>query len=73
MGNFFGKETKKIMFVIVKEITNQNGVKINVILVDSQSEIWEFETYLEADRMMKIFQSNSDSGHKYHVKQIGKQ
>jgi len=60
------------MFVIVKEITNQNGVKVNVILVDSQSEIWEFESYYEAQKMMEIFQTNSDSGHRYFVKQIGK-
>jgi len=56
------------MWVIVKMIKNQSGVELPVILVDSYSEIMSFETEDDALRMKKIFEVNSDSGHKYVVK-----
>lgn len=59
------------MYVIIKQIWNSKGVIVNVILINAQSEIWEFDTYEEADKMREIFQSNSDSGYKYEVKKIG--
>jgi hypothetical protein len=59
------------MYVIIKEIINSNWVKVNVILVNSQSEIWEFETYAEAEKIRSSFQNNSDSGYKYSIKKIG--
>ena len=63
----------KIMYVIIKEIQNQRGMKVHVILTNGQSEIWEFDTYDEADRMRTIFQNNSDSGYKYTIKKIGQE
>lgn len=59
------------MYVIIKEMKNQNGIYVNVILVNSQSEIWEFETFDEAEKMRQIFETNSDSGYTYKVKKIG--
>lgn len=59
------------MYVIIKEMLNSKGIIINVILTDAQSEVWEFNTFEEADKMREMFQSNSDSGHNYKVKKIG--
>jgi len=59
------------MYVIIKEISNSKGIKINVILVDSYSEVWEFDSFEEADKMRTVFEANSDSGYKYTVKKIG--
>lgn len=56
------------MWVIVKMITNHAGVQLPVILVDNHSEIMCFETEDEAIKIKVLFESNSDSGHKYMVK-----
>ena len=59
------------MYVIVKHIKiNQTSKKVPVILLNSQSEIWEFKTEEDAERMKEIFQTNSDSGYIYEVKKI---
>jgi hypothetical protein len=59
------------MFVILKYITNEkSGTKLPVILLNGSSEIWEFDTLEEAERMKEIFQNNSDSNHRYEVKKI---
>jgi hypothetical protein len=44
--------------------------KVPVILLNSDTEVWEFKTEEEAIKMKEIFQTNSDSGHKYEVKKI---
>jgi hypothetical protein len=59
------------MYVILKEITNSNGVKVNIIIINNQCEIWEFDSFDEANKMKDIFEANSDSGYKYTVKKIG--
>lgn len=41
-----------------------------MILLNGQSEVWEFDTFEEAEKMKEIFQTNSDSGHIYEVKKI---
>ena len=58
------------MYVIVKQIKTENKTKVPVILLDSQGEIWEFNTEKEAEKMKDTFQTNSDSGHVYEVKKI---
>ena len=58
------------MYVIVKHIKTENKTKVPVILLDSQGEIWEFDTQKEAEKMKDTFQTNSDSGHVYEVKKI---
>ena len=58
------------MYVIIKIIPNENGVKMPVIVLNHQDEIWEFDTIDEAEKMAKIFEKNSDSGYDYIVKKI---
>lgn len=58
------------MYVIVKHIKTENKTRVPVILLDSQGEIWEFDTEREAEKMKDTFQTNSDSGHVYEVKKI---
>jgi hypothetical protein len=62
------------MFVIIKYVkTNNNrisGKKLPVILLNVETEVWEFDTIEEAEKMKGIFQINSDSGHVYEVKKI---
>jgi hypothetical protein len=61
------------MYVIVKHVkVNPSPMsrKVPVILLNTDSEVWEFETEDEAEEMKNIFQTNSDSGHVYEVKKI---
>ena len=59
------------MYVIVKHVKmNDNKKRVPVIILNSESEIWEFEKRDKAEEMKNIFQNNSDSGHEYEVKKI---
>ena len=59
-------------YVIVKMIkTKENSSHLPVILLDSTSEVMEFETEHEAEEMRRRFQVNSDSGYNYQIKKIG--
>jgi hypothetical protein len=59
------------MYVIVKHVKNSgNKKRLPVIILNSDTEVWEFETPEEAEEMKNIFQTNSDSGHIYEVKKI---
>lgn len=58
------------MWVIVKMIPNFDGIKLPVIILNSESEILEFETEDEAKEMKTIFETNSDSGYEYVVKKL---
>jgi hypothetical protein len=61
------------MYVIVKHVkVNSSSMsrKVPVILLNSDTEVWEFNTEEEAEQMKDIFQTNSDSGHVYEVKKI---
>jgi hypothetical protein len=59
------------MYIIIKYVKNEKGIEIPVIMVDSHSEIWEFNSIEEADKISNIMNINSDSGHKYMIKKIG--
>ena len=59
-----------MMWVIIKHIENKEGVKLPVIILNSDSEIWEFETEERAIHMKNIFETNSDSGYEYVIKKI---
>jgi hypothetical protein len=62
---------KKDMYVIVKHIKmNDNKKRVPVIILNSDSEILEFDTLENAEKMREIFELNSDSGHVYEVKKI---
>jgi hypothetical protein len=61
------------MYVIVKHVkmnSNPMSNKVPVILLNSDTEVWEFDTLEEAEDMKEIFQTNSDSGHVYEVKKL---
>ena len=59
-----------MMWVIIKHIENKEGVKLPVIILNSDSEIWEFDTEEQANYMKTIFETNSDSGYEYLIKKI---
>ena len=61
---------KNHMYVIVKHIKTESKKRVPVILLNSESEILEFETLESAEKMKEIFELNSDSGYKYEVKKI---
>jgi hypothetical protein len=58
------------MYIIIKYVKNGQGVELPVILLNSHSEILELETFEEATKMKDLFETNSDSGHRYEVKKI---
>lgn len=59
------------MYVIIKSVKNKKtGKRLPVVLLDSNTEVWEFDSEKEAEKMKEIFQTNSDSGHHYYVKKI---
>ena len=58
------------MYVIVKMVKNENGVKMPVLILDSSDEVLEFDTEDEAKKIKEIFQKNSDSGYEYIIKKI---
>ena len=59
------------MYVIVKHIKmNDNKKRVPVIILNSESEILEFDTLENAEKMREIFELNSDSGYVYEVKKI---
>lgn len=61
------------MYVIIKHVKPTGNIlnkRLPVILLNSDTEVWEFETPEEAEEMKNIFQTNSDSGHIYEVKKI---
>ena len=58
-------------YLIIKEIKSDNGKVLPVVLLDSQSDVMEFDNREEADKMAAVLNVNSDSGHTYRVKKIG--
>jgi hypothetical protein len=59
------------VYVIIKSVKNKKtGKHLPVVLLNSNTEVWEFDSEKEAERMKEIFQTNSDSGHEYFVKKI---
>lgn len=63
-------KTNKESFCIIKEMVIKHRVH-NVILLNEETTIMEFEAYQEAEKVAKIFELNSDRGWKYTVKRIG--
>lgn len=62
-----GKEKR---YCIIKELILQNGKIQNVIILDGGSEVLEFSKRHDAEYMAQVFESNSDSGYKYRVREI---
>lgn len=60
---------KKDAYAIVKIL--KSGDKISsVLLLDSNTEIWEFDDIDEAQKVADILTKNSDSGWLYFVRKI---
>jgi hypothetical protein len=75
LGVFYLKKVlyickKKDMFVIVKYVKTHNSRILPVIMLDSQGEVLEFDNKDKAQDMVNIFNTNTDSGHKYEVKKV---
>ena len=61
------------MYVIIKNVYNKKiGKTLPVIVLGQENEILEFEHPGKAEEMCNIFRQNTDSGHQYEVKKIGK-
>lgn len=61
------------MYVIIKHVKNiRTGKSLPVVVLGSENEILEFSDFESAEKMRDLFSSNSDSGHVYEVKKIGK-
>jgi hypothetical protein len=58
------------MYVIIKHVKTQNNKLLPVIMLDTQSEVWEFDNKDKAQEMVNILNTNTDSGHKYEVKKV---
>lgn len=58
-------------YIIIKEVKSVTGQTLPVILLDSHSDVMEFEDKEKADSMAEILNVNSDSGHNYRVKKVG--
>ena len=58
------------MYVILKQVQIGDGIVRPVILIDDHSEILEFETQEEAERLRTLFETNSTHGSKYEVKKV---
>jgi hypothetical protein len=49
---------------------HNDEITLNVIVLDHHEEVLEFDSFEEAEKMAKIFETNSDSGYEYVVKKI---
>jgi hypothetical protein len=58
-----------VMIKTIRDVVKQ--IDLPVIMLDSQSEILEFDTEEEALKLADLMNTNTDSGHKYTVKKIG--
>lgn len=60
-----------VMYIILKLVKSQlSDVKLPVVILDSQDDVMEFDTKEDAEKMRSLFEKNSDSGHKYIIKEI---
>jgi hypothetical protein len=55
---------------IIKKMKLPNGQTANVIMLDSDHEVLEFDKKEDADSLAAILNENSDSGWHYVVKEI---
>jgi hypothetical protein len=58
------------MYVIIKHVKVGETMKLPVIMLDSQSEVLEYDNKDKAQEMVNILNTNSDSGHKYELKKV---
>jgi hypothetical protein len=71
MSNYICGVFNNVMsYCIVKLIKNLNGIELPVVLLDTNEEVWEFDSHDEAISISEILTKNSDSGYRYYVKKL---
>lgn len=74
--NTFVKDKKNInmknekSFCIIKKVVQANGKTLNVLMLDVNTEVLEFDNLLDAEKFATLLTQNSDSGWEYIVKEI---
>lgn len=58
---------RKESYTIVKRMIEQGQV-LDIVLVDSHSEVWELDDKQKAEEIADILTKNSDSGWTYYVR-----
>ena len=57
-------------YIVIKNYKTQIGTTVPVIMLDSQGEVLEFSSEIEAEMMRQLFQKNSDSGYVFSLREI---
>jgi hypothetical protein len=57
-------------YIIIKHVPISSEQTLPVIMLDTHSEVWEFENKDEAEKIASILETNSYSGSKYEVKTV---
>lgn len=57
-------------YVIVKILQTKKGKPQHVLLVDTNNEILEFNDKSQAEHLANIFETNSEQGFTYYVREI---
>jgi len=55
-------------YIIIKHIHITPDQTVPVVMLDTHSEVWEFEHESDAKDMAALLEANSCYGHKYEVK-----
>jgi hypothetical protein len=58
-------------FVIIKHVKIE-GRELPVLLLNQQNEVLSFNNREAAEQYLKLFEINSDSGHRYEIKHLNK-
>lgn len=57
-------------YCIIKKMVQQNGKTLNVLMLDVNTEVLEFNNLKDAEKFATLMTQNSDSGWDYVVKEI---
>ena len=57
-------------YCIIKKVVQSNGKTLNVLMLDVNTEVLEFDNFSDAERFAALMTQNSDSGWEYIVKEI---
>jgi len=58
------------MYVIIKHVKTQNQRILPVVMLDTHSEVLEFDNEAKAQEIVNILNKNTDAGHRYEVKKV---
>ena len=57
-------------YCIIKKVVQSNGKTLNVLMLDINTEVLEFDNHEDAEKFATLMMQNSDSGWEYIVKEI---